>query len=154
MAPPGGDIDLTRRVSWWCAGVDDPVYYLLDEPRRLVPTLADGLWVRILDLPAALTARRYAAPVDVVFEVTDNRITSNAGRWRLTATTEGATCVPSTDDADLALGIKELGAAYLGGTSLGSLAAAGLVRELRPGALAAASAAFSWWVTPSMIEMF
>lgn len=148
------DIDLTRKVTWWCASVDDPIYYLVDEPRRLIPTLADGLWVRILDLPAALTARRYAAPVDVVLEVTDTRIPANAGRWRLTATAEGATCVPTTDAADLALDIKELGAAYLGGTSLGSLATAGLVRELRPGTLGPTSTAFSWWVTPSMLEMF
>jgi predicted acetyltransferase len=148
------NIDLTRKVSWWTGAADDPVLYLVNEPRQLAPTWSDGLWVRILDLPAALGARRYACPVDVVLEVTDTRLESNAGRWRLTGGPATATCVATTGEADLALDIKELGASYLGGTSLGSLAAAGLVRELRPGALAATSPAFSWWRPPSMIEMF
>ncbi len=148
------NIDLTRRVTWWTGGADDPLIFLVDEPRQLTPRWSDGLWVRVLDLPAALTARRYASPVDVVLEVTDARLGSNAGRWRLTATPSGATCVATTDEPDLALDIKELGAAYLGGTSLGSLAAAGLVRELRPGTLAPTSTAFSWWRAPSTVEMF
>jgi predicted acetyltransferase len=145
------DIDLTRRVT---ASADHAVLYLVDEPRQLQPRWGDGLWVRLLDLPAALAARRYAAPVDVVLSVTDTRLPANAGRWRLTGSPDSAACAPTTDEPDLALDVKELGAAYLGGTPLASLAAAGLVDELTPGALARTSTAFGWWVPPSMTEVF
>ncbi len=47
--------------------------------------MSDNLWVRIIDLPAALTRRAYAGPVDVVLEVTDELLPANAGRWRLRA---------------------------------------------------------------------
>ena len=48
----------------------------------------------------------------------------------------------------MALDIRELGAAYLGGTRLGALAAAGLVTEVRPGALGPLSAAMTWDPAP------
>jgi predicted acetyltransferase len=145
------DLDLTRRVT---ASADPAVLYLVDEPRQLQPRWGDGLWVRLLDLPTALAARRYAAPVDVVLAVTDARVPANAGRWRLTGSPDAAACAPTSEEPDLALDVKELGAAYLGGTSLASLAAAGLVHELTPGALGRATTAFGWWYAPSMTEVF
>ena len=87
--------------------------------------------MRILDVPAALAARRYAAPVDVVIDVDDPRIPANTGRWRLVGSPDAATCTPTDAPADLALDVQALGAAYLGGTSLAALAAAGEVTELR-----------------------
>jgi len=91
--------------------------------------------------------------------VRDDILPSNAGRWRLTTTGESdagagagcglaASCVPATSAADVALDVTELGAAYLGGTRLGALAAAGLVAELRPGAIRQLSAAMSWDPAP------
>src|SRR5262249_42667283 len=117
---------------------------------------ADGLWVRVIDLPRALTSRRYAAPVDVVLEVTDSMIEANAGRWRLRVGAGGAlvTCTPADGEADLSLDIADVAAAYLGGTPLGALQLAGRVREHRPGAVAAASTAFGWPVSPNSIEIF
>jgi hypothetical protein len=53
-------------------------------------------------------------------------------------------CERTSAPADVALPAHALAAAYLGGTRLGPLAAAGLAAELRPGALAALSAALSW----------
>src|SRR5690606_3971888 len=107
--------------------------------------LADALWVRVVDVPAALSARRYVAPVDVVLEVTDDLLPGNAGRWRLVADASGvARCTRTEAPADLACDVAALGAAYLGGASLGALGAAGRVVERRPGALAAASVAFGW----------
>jgi hypothetical protein len=53
-----------------------------------------------------------------------------------------------TSAADVALDITQLGAAYLGGTRLGTLAEAGLVSELRPGALRPLSAAMTWDPAP------
>jgi predicted acetyltransferase len=149
-------IDLARSLVQGHASADDPLFHLVDEPRRLGARTGDGLWLRIRDLPRALTARRYAAPVDVVFEVTDELLPANAGRWRLRAGAGGAlvTCVRADGDPDFTLGIAELGAAYLGGTRLGALHLAGRVREHRPGAVAATSTAFGWPVAPYSIEIF
>jgi predicted acetyltransferase len=147
-------IDLARLASYSYATLDEPLLFLVDEPRKLGARLVDGLWLRIIDLPAALAARRYATPVDVVLEVTDEQLPQNSGRWRLTGGPAAATCTPTGDAADLACTVLELGSAYLGGPSLGSLAAAGRVRELTAGALAPASAAFGWRRQPAAIEVF
>ena len=64
---------------------DDPLLHLLADPRRARPAIADGLWVRVVDVPGALSLRRYPCPVDVVIEVIDDWCPWNQGRWRLTA---------------------------------------------------------------------
>jgi predicted acetyltransferase len=148
------NIDLIRTVRYWFASMDEPLLHLVAEVARLDPRIFASLWVRLTDVGAALAGRRYAAPVDVVIEVTDALLPENAGRWRLTGDRDGAACAPTTAPADLACDVRELGAAYLGGTSLGQLAAAGRLRELRPGALLAAGAAFGWHRAPSAIEVF
>jgi predicted acetyltransferase len=151
--------DLATEVRVWRRPDDDPLLFQLADPRRARVQVSDGLWLRIIDLADALTRRAYSCPVDAVLEVTDSLLPANAGRWRLrtgTAGTAGAgtagagtvTCERTADPADVALDIRDLGAAYLGGTRLSSLAAAGLVRELRPGTLAPLSAALSWHVAP------
>jgi predicted acetyltransferase len=147
------DLDLSRRISAWALPVDEPLFHWVDNPRRLDRTYGSALYVRVVNLPTALAARRYAAPVDLVFEVTDELLPENAGRWRLTGDAEKARCERTTEPADLTLGIRELGAAYLGGTPLGYLASAGLV-EGRPEAIAAASAAFGWHIAPHAPEIF
>ncbi|MFS0696192.1 GNAT family N-acetyltransferase [Streptomyces nitrosporeus] len=142
-------IDLTSVVECRNRPVDDAVLRLVSDVRRCEVRVWDGLYVRLVDLPAALEARRYRAPVDVVLEVEDGFCPWNAGRWRLTADEKGAaSCRRSEDPADLSVSVRELGAAYLGGVSLTTLAAAGLVGEHRPGAVAQASLAFSWDVEP------
>ncbi|MDQ7905583.1 GNAT family N-acetyltransferase [Phytohabitans sp. ZYX-F-186] len=147
-------IDLARTVTYGFAAVDDPLLYLASDIRQLDTHFADGLWVRLLDLPAALAARRYATDLDVVFEVGDPLLPENAGRWRVAGGPPGATCERTSAEADLACDVTDLGAAYLGGTSLAALAAAGRVRELRPGALHRASTAFGWYRQPSAPEIF
>jgi predicted acetyltransferase len=148
------DIDLTRSVTYGYAAVDEPLQYLINEPGRLAARIADSLWVRVVDVPAALAARRYAAPVDVVLDVTDPLLPENAGRWRLTGGPDGATCAATDAPADLAVSINDLGAVYLGATRLTGLADAGRVRELRPGTLAPASTAFGWHRAPQAVEVF
>ena len=147
-------IDLV--TTWRLRGLslDDAVLGAVVDTRRLVPQLNDGLFVRLVRVGEALAGRTYAAEVDVVLEVADVRLPGNARRWRLAAGPDGATCAPTGDAADLELGVEELGAAYLGGTTLVSLANAGRVRELRPGALAAASRAFRGDVEPLCTHVF
>jgi predicted acetyltransferase len=146
--------DLTTEFRLPRRPVDDPLLYQLADPRRTRPKLNDNLWVRIVDLPRALAGRGYSCPVDVVLEVRDEIVPANAGRWRLSTTTEApggglaASCVPASSPADLALDVSQLGAAYLGGTRLGALVGSGLVTELRPGATRQLSAALTWDPAP------
>ncbi len=134
--------------------VDDPLLYLLADPRRVRSVVSDGLWIRLVDVGSALTQRHYACPVDVVIEVADELCPQNAGRWRLAAEAGAApagfraTCERTTVPADVMLPVRALGAAYLGGTRLMAMAKAGLVTEATPGSLAALSTAMSWEPAP------
>jgi predicted acetyltransferase len=148
--------DLTSEFHLYKRPVDDPLLFQLADPRRARPRLKDALWTRITDVPAALAGRGYSAPVDVVIEVRDGLIPANAGRWHLAAAgvAAAASCVPTTAAADVALDVTELGAAYLGGTTVSSMAAAGLVTELRPGAVRELSAALSSDLAPWCLVNF
>ncbi|MFC4614099.1 GNAT family N-acetyltransferase [Cellulomonas algicola] len=148
------DLDLTATVEGPMLPVDDALLHQLVDPRGIVPKMVDNLWVRLLDVPAALTARRYAAPVDVVLDVRDALLPANAGRWRVTTATsptDGAweARVERTEDAaDVALDVRELGALYLGGRSLAAQVRAGLVTPVRAEAVQGAASAFGWPVAP------
>ncbi|MDP9100682.1 MAG: GNAT family N-acetyltransferase [Actinomycetota bacterium] len=137
------DLDLMASITAWPCPPDNPLLHLLAEPRAAQATLRDNLWVRLVDVPLALEARRYATAVDVVLEVTDTFCPWNAGRWRLTGGPGGATCAATADPADLTLGVADLGAAYLGGSSLVARAAAGGVVEWSAGSLST-STALGW----------
>ncbi|MFJ3665159.1 GNAT family N-acetyltransferase [Streptomyces sp. NPDC090106] len=142
------DVDLTSRLTTRGRPVDEGWQHLVSDIRRCQLRERDSLHVRLVDLGAALQARTYQAPVDVVFEVEDAFCPWNAGRWRLSGDSKGASCEPTRDTPDLALSVRELGAAYLGGVSLAALASAGRVRELRQGALAEASVGFGSVLAP------
>jgi len=142
--------DLVSEVRVADRPVDDPLLHLLAGPRRARARLADGLWVRLADVPAALRQRRYCRDVDVVLEVIDSELPANAGPWRLQAGAgEPARCEPApAGSAEVTLTVQALGAAYLGGPSLAALAAAGQVAASRPAALTALSMAMSWDPAP------
>lgn len=142
------DLDLTARVVTPPLAVDDPLLHLLVDPRAAVPRLFDGVWIRLVDVPAALAARRYATDLDVVLEVLDGRRPGNAGRWHLRGDAGAATCTGTDRLPALTLDVRELGSAYLGGVTLSALAAAGLVTVHDPAALRAASVAFASPVAP------
>ncbi|MFE7133798.1 GNAT family N-acetyltransferase [Streptomyces sp. NPDC057638] len=142
--------DLVARVEYVRRPADDPVLGILADPRLVRSVRREGLWVRLVDVPGALTARGYAAPVDVTFEVTDDFAPWNAGVWRLTADADGARCVRSGSPAELTLPVDVLGGAYLGGrgAALTSAVAAGLVTEDRPGAVRRLALALAWDPAP------
>jgi predicted acetyltransferase len=147
-------IDLAPMLSRDRAPLDDPLQHILANVRVLEMSVYDALWVRLADVGRALAARAYSTPVDLVFDVADEFCPWNAGRWRLSADGSGAVCERTQDPADLALTSTELGAVYLGGPTLVALAGAGLVTELRPGALSAASRAFAGDRLPWCPEVF
>ena len=144
------DQDLTRTISWALAPPDEPLWLMLTDPDAVRVGLASALWARLVDVAAALGARTYASDPDVVLEVADAFCPWNTGRYRLA----GGGCERTEAEPDLALDASALGAAYLGGTTLRELAAAGRVAELRPGALARASDAFRSDVAPWCPEVF
>nr|ASV47112.1 hypothetical protein [uncultured bacterium] len=128
-------VDLIATVRAGERPVDEPLPYLLADGRAARQVQRwDRLWLRVLDVPAALGARGYLSPGRVVLEVVDPAGYA-AGRFALDAGPDGADCRPTTEAADLTLPAAALGAAYLGGTRLRTLAAAGLVDEHRPGAV-------------------
>ena len=138
------ELDLAGTVRLMDRPVDDPVRWRLADPRRLrVTEVGDQLWVRLLDLPGALAARRYAVEGTLVLEVTDPLRPRNQGRFRLEGGPEGAVCEPTRAEPDLALDIADVGAAYLGGVSLVSMARAERVAELNPGVLLMADRMFA-----------
>jgi predicted acetyltransferase len=150
--------DLVGEVVAPMRPIDDPLLAMLADRRRARPSPADGLWVRLVDLPAALSQRAYAAGTDLVLEVMDSVIPANSGRWRLQTSgpraAAPARCERTTDPADVRLTVGALGAAYLGGASFGQLAGAGHIAELTPGALTSLAAAMSWDIAPYSGMMF
>jgi predicted acetyltransferase len=101
----------------------------------------DGLWSRVLDVPAALAARRYAVEVDVVLDVRDDFL-DRGGRVRLQGGPEGATCTPTDAPADLALPVGTLGPLLFGSSRASTYARAGRA-EGAPDVLRRVDAAFA-----------
>jgi predicted acetyltransferase len=148
------DLDFITRTTTPQLASDDPLLAQLVDARTTTPTRVDDLWLRVVDVDRALAARTYAHDVDVVLGVEDALCPWNARRWRLSGGPTGATCTPTSDAADITLDVRELGTAYVGGTSLVSLAAAGLVREERAGAVGALSSGLRSALEPATPFMF
>ncbi len=140
--------DLMAKVKWFNAPIDDPIQLWLQYPRHATRQFEDALYVRLLDLSAAMTARTLSTECDVVVHVNDSRFPDNAGRWRLAGGPNGTTCDRTKDAVDLTLDVRVLGAAYLGDASLREFAKAGWIEETRPGALSALDAAMRTDVPP------
>jgi predicted acetyltransferase len=144
------DIDWLARVKVGFLPVDHPLLLLAAEPRRLGFTLRDGVWVRLLDVKAALSARSYQDRGFVVIEVIDEFCPWNAGRWRI-----GAGGVDRTDEApDLRCDVSALGSVYLGGFTWTQLARALRVEEVVSRATARADAIFQGEIAPWCPEVF
>ena len=144
------DFDWTSEFVAGLLPLDHPLFLLLAEPRRMGFTLNDGLWTRLVDVGAALAARRYADDGELVVEVADGTAPWNAGRWHV-----GADGVERTEQgADLRLGAAALGSVYFGGFRFADLARALRIEELRPGAVERADALFRTDVEPWCAEIF
>jgi len=129
-------IDLVVRVQ----GRYDPgspLFLMMGDPRSLQLKVSEGLWLRFVDLEAALAGRTYGGDDSIVLEVKDSFCPWNAGRWRV-----GETMGRTDDEADLELDTADLASAYLGAFDFNELGAAERVRELKPGALQRATDLF------------
>jgi predicted acetyltransferase len=137
------NIDLSGKITFGKMALDDPLWWMLADPRRLKRTAYDAIWLRLLDVPAALAARRYALPGEVTIEVEDDFCPRAGGRFTLEAGPDGAECKATRKKPDLTVPSASLAACYLGGAQLTTLAMAGRAGEHKPGALARADAMFA-----------
>jgi predicted acetyltransferase len=148
------ELDLVGELRAPLRSIEEPVRWMIDDFRAASKKLErDHLWTRIIDLPAALIARRYHAPGQLVFDVADDQGFAT-GLWLLTISSDGTAVVnplsgdiPADADA-VALTVRELSAIYLGGVSPVTLARAGRIEELTPGAAAAVELSFRATTTP------
>jgi predicted acetyltransferase len=141
------DLDLVDEVQARNRPLDDPLRWLLSNPRELRTTgITDFLWLLVVDVPAAMAARGYGAETELVLEIA-GPVTE---RYRLSTGPTSAHCRRAHDGekTDLVLGRRDLGAIYLGGCRPSVMAAAGRIQESRPGALARADAAFASPLAP------
>ena len=144
------DIDWAARTTASLLPVDHPLWWLLATPRSMRPRIGDGLWVRLVDVGEALSAREYAADGAVVFDVIDEFCPWNAGTWRVS----GGRAKRTTASPQLRLDVSALGCAYLGAFSFSGLVRGGRVEELRRGAAARADAMFAAERAPWCPEIF
>jgi predicted acetyltransferase len=147
-------VDLTEMARAHNIPVDTPLRFWLTNPRALGLTVSDALWLRIVDLQAALAGRGYAADDRLVLDVSDPFCGWNSGRWLLQARGKDAHVTRSELAADLDLRINELGSVYLGGTSFAELLLAERIVERSPGAVQRADALFRTSLAPWAPGMF
>ena len=137
------DMDLITSTEALKRPVDDPLPWMLADPRRLERWIRDGMWLRLIDVVAALKLRRYMRSDGLLLEVRDELCPWNNGRFELEGSSEGAACRASSSSPDLLLAVSALASAYLGTVSFSTLAQAGLVDERTPGALLRADRMFA-----------
>lgn len=144
------DVDWVASLKAQILPLDHPLTLLMAQPRRMNRRILDGVWVRLVDLPAAVAARRLGGGDPVVIEVADAFCPWNVGSWRVS----GAGAERTKSDAELACDVTALGSVYLGGFTFAQLSRAGRVEERRPGAVARADALFPAEGAPWCPEIF
>jgi predicted acetyltransferase len=144
------DIDWSATITASLLPPDHPLFLLLANPRRLFFRGGDSLWVRLVDVGAALSGRTYVGEGRIVFDVRDSVCPWNEGRWAL----ENGQAERTEDAADIALDVDVLGSAYLGAISFAQLRDGLRLEELRPGAIEQADAMFAWRCAPWCPEIF
>ena len=147
-------IDLVVRIKAFGQPMDDPLFFMVAEPRRLRSQVEDGLWLRVVDMRTALEGRSYAADGELNFLLRDEFCPWNEGRFKLEVKSGEGHLTEAAGDVDLEVSARELGAIYLGGTPLTALVGAGRVVENTEGAARKADQMFYSEVTPRCPEEF
>ena len=148
------ELDLVSKLTVHLRSTDEPLRHQVSDFRAVhdVDT-RDHLWIRIVDVAAALTAREYSAPLDLVLEVTDP-LDLAAGTYRVVVEAGAATVSRSDAAPDLSLSINELSSIYLGGFSAQTYVRAGRIEEHAPDAAMLLDRAFASPVTPHLPVWF
>jgi predicted acetyltransferase len=142
-------IDWVARIEAFWLPLDHPLFLWLREPRRMRYAALEALWVRLVDVGAALSPRQLGDG-GIVLDLHDEFCPWNQGRWRVG---EGAVD-RTTAEGDLRLGVSELGSVYLGGFTFDQLLRAGRVEELKAGGVERADELFRTARQPSCPELF
>lgn len=145
------ELDLVATLHASELSADEPLLWMIADQRAARITVADHQYVRILDLPAALEARRYGAPGRLLLDVADP-LGFTAGRWLLEVGEDGRARVTATGDippdaVSVRLSVTELSAVFLGGVSPATLADAGRVAA---DDIAQVTRVFGWYRTPRL----
>jgi predicted acetyltransferase len=148
------DLDLVRTFTRHGAPLDEAVRYLVSDLHSIKAELQDGTYARLVDVPRALEARRYLTELEVTIRVEDPLLRQNSGTFQVAGDHDGASVTRGRSRPDLVMNVRDLGAIYLGGTSLAALVRAGLVTERTKGAAAAVGAAFAWSQPPFCPDFF
>jgi predicted acetyltransferase len=142
-------IDWVARIETSWLPLDHPLFLWLREPRRMQFSVSEALWVRLVDVGAALAARGLGDGA-IVLDVRDDFCPWNQARWRL-----GRDAVDrTTAEADLRLDVSELASVYLGGFTFDQLRRAERLEELKEGAAARADELFRTEQQPWCPELF
>jgi predicted acetyltransferase len=144
------DIDWASKTTAHLLPVDHPLWWLLATPRRMRMRVGDGLWARLVDVGAALSARSYATDGSLVVDVVDDFCPWNAGVWRLA----DGVAKRSKSAPQLRCDVNALGVVYLGAFTVSELVRTGRIEELSRGAAARADAMFRSTRAPWCPEIF
>jgi predicted acetyltransferase len=142
-------IDWVARIETSWLPLDHPLFLSLREPRRMEFSVSEALWVRLVDVGAALAARGLGDGA-IVLDIRDDFCPWNQARWRLSEGSVDRT----TAEADLRLDVSELGSVYLGGFTFDQLRRAERLEELKEGAAARADELFRTERQPWCPELF
>ena len=146
-------VDLVDTIEAPYRRRDEPLYYQLNDPRRLERIVGDALWLRVVDVEGALAGRRYSAEGQLAIQVTDAFRPATSGTYVMEGGPDGASCRRSDGAAALSMSIADLGAVYLGGTRVATLAEAGRITG-EPAAVAKADLMFQASAAPWCPMMF
>ncbi|MDH3426649.1 MAG: GNAT family N-acetyltransferase [Acidimicrobiia bacterium] len=147
------NLDLTVTVSASIRPIDEPLRWMVEDPRRIVTSSSEALWLRLLDVPACLEARRYPQSGRLVLEVTDEFLPQRSGRFELSGGPQEAHCVPTDAEADVTLETNDLASLYLGDAEVAALAFAGRLRGSEE-SLRLLAAMFRWHEPPWCTSVF
>lgn len=146
-------VDLVGTIAWESASVDEPLYWMLADSRRLERRSVDSIWLRLVDIEGALSGRRYSAEGRIVFGVRDEFLPWCDGTFELEGGPDGAVCRATNAEPEVRLSAADLAALYLGGARLETLRRAGRV-EGTGGSVGRADVMFAASRAPYCAEHF
>ena len=147
-------IDLVRDMECNFLPLDHPLQLMITEQRRLRLRVVDALWLRVVDVPAALAGRGYLIDDEIAIQVDDPLLPGNEGTWLLRASGGEGEVQSFEGQADVRLTVADLGAVYLGGFPFSELLRAARGEEITPGAARRMDQLFASEVTPWCPEIF
>jgi predicted acetyltransferase len=147
------NIDLHPKVQFWNMPIDDELFWCVSEPRRLRRRINDSLWIRVLDIPRALSSRAYADTGTCVLGIRDPFLPENDGSYRLTVNSAGAECRATSEEPAIRCDINAVGSLFLGGNRATTLSRAGLITG-DPDSIRKLERMFAWSPLPWCPEIF